>query len=319
MNRARDLYFQLRDGMSILMGRDYFHRPQPLGRFQTNPACYYNDLRAKAEWPGPRRDGIPLLAVPSLGERIIFPIMALQYGLGSLDRYFADGHGPALPQIQAVRSWLFRELEFRDSFDNWFPIFHPHKEFWSANSAMAQGQALSFLARLVSIPGTSRPYVIELMKRVQANMLQPVEYGGASIYDGSDPLLCETCTRDGNVVLNGWVFALFGIYDFAQVHDTPESHATWLLCESSLRRRLLDYIRSDGWSDYDSTGTPASPFYQELHIALLDALHILTGHTIYGDLTNRLRTGSHARNRFRYTIRKVQQRLASRRIYSREE
>ena len=167
----------LRDAISALLGQDYFHRRQPVGRFAEDPRCYYNDLRAKAMWRGRTADGIPLLYAPRLGIDIAFPIMILQYGLGCLDCHFTRGGSSYLGGVDDVWRWIVGQLAQRDHFHNQFPLLNPSIVFHSDNSGMAQGQALSFLSRLRRyLPERYSPDQIDpLLERIHDDIWKPVD------------------------------------------------------------------------------------------------------------------------------------------------
>lgn len=46
-------------------------------------------------------------------------------------------------------------------------------------------------------------------------MLKPINHGGTSIYEGDDLLFAEYTHLP--VVLNGWIFAWWGLYDYVVV------------------------------------------------------------------------------------------------------
>jgi heparosan-N-sulfate-glucuronate 5-epimerase len=90
-------------------------------------------------------------------------------------------------------------------------------------------------------------------------------------------VLEEYPTTPPSHVLNGWVFALWGLYDVA--HSQPGDGAAGELFARStetLVARLPTYEIFGGWSRYDVFPHPlinvASPFYHSLHVAQLFAL-----------------------------------------------
>ncbi len=72
----------------ILLGKSYFHGHHGIGIYFKNSKGYYNDLTKKAYWQGEFSvNHVPLLTLNSTGEKIEFPIMIIQYGLGSFELY----------------------------------------------------------------------------------------------------------------------------------------------------------------------------------------------------------------------------------------
>jgi len=317
---ARDLLPMLRDAVDILSGRGYFHAEQGLGLHWEDPRCYYNDLQSKSEWEGRTRDGIPLLYVPRLGGDVIFPIMVLQFGLGSLDMALTTGRSVAWERVEVVYRWLADTLSAADCFDNMFPAMDPENVYTSANSAMAQGQALSFLSRVVrNAPERCNVEAsFDAMDRIWADMQKPVADGGTVRLGPDGPMYSETCRGQGHVVYNGWVFALFGLRDYAEVRPGPAAEAAWNEAEEAFASSVGAMLLDDGWSVYDTDGNVASPFYQRLHIALLEAMSRLTGRDSYARVVAELVRGWRPSVRLKRTFQKAVIKLRQRRMYTGE-
>ena len=78
---------------------------------------------------------------------------------------------------------------------------------------------------------------------------------------------------------------------------------------STLERRLGKYDRGY-WSNYDWSGPIASPFYQRLHIALLQALHTLTNKDIFCEGAERWAEHDRSlKNKAKAASRKVREKL----------
>jgi hypothetical protein len=76
-----------------------------------------------------------------------------------------------------------------------------------------------------------------------------------------------------------------------------------------LKRALPFFVRSDGWSYYDTGGRLASPFYHDLHISRLEALHLLTGESAFHDQMQAFPKGNSRMNRARCTLDKIKDKL----------
>ena len=120
--KTAELPFMTRDFILMLSGRDYFHLPENLGNYFRDGRSYYNDMVGKAYWEGSMEDGVPTLFVPSINTRIHFPSMILQYGIGSLDKYFESGNRDLLKNIDSVYRWLSKNIGPDGSFDNKFNL-----------------------------------------------------------------------------------------------------------------------------------------------------------------------------------------------------
>lgn len=72
-------------------------------------------------------------------------------------------------------------------------------------------------------------------------------------------------------ILNGWAFALFGLFDGAIVTKRVDFREAFAQGCDTLVRNVRRY-NGGFWSYYDLAGYLASPFYYALHIAQLTVL-----------------------------------------------
>jgi len=293
-----------------MTGRDYFRQPQPLGPYFSDPRCYYNDVRGKAAWSGPFRHGVPLLPEPD-GSLVVSPCMVMFYGIGSVDRFLLERDSQLLQNVRAVARWLQDNV----TADSYWPTQikeDVRHEFYSANSAMNQGLALSFLVKVIRhLDGADLPtaQLTALVRSVAANMLKPAAEGGTTSRRGSDLLFLEYCRRDETVIFNGWVYAVFGLMDYVQFQVDDVAEAALECTLKTMRTRVSNYQLPDDWSRYDDSGRICSPFYHRLHISLLDALSRLTAEPVYTDCLRRAKKADTLVNRVRYTVRKIGDKL----------
>jgi hypothetical protein len=315
MRSLSELNYLVIDFIRYLRGRDYFRQPQPLGAYFRDTRCYYNDLRGKANWTGPLADGVPLLHVPALGTDIEFPIMVLLYGLGSLDCYFVEASDSHLHNVRRCVDWMLSRLHPSGCFDNNFSLVAPAGEYYSSNSGMTNGLALSFALRvvhnnLVDTPTCER--LGEAVKRIVRNTLTPVESGGTVLEADGGTYLMEHCVKSGNVVLNGWIYGVFGLWDVQRY--MPDNSVARFLDRTleTMVRALPRFYLQNGWTRYDLAGRTSSPFYHRVHCALLDALCRLThDRRLEGYLKTALAADTTAL-RCRYTFKKIRDRLTDR-------
>ena len=99
-------------------------------------------------------------------------------------------------------------------------------------------------------------------------MLQPIADGGTSDY--SDGLMLSEVPGDP-IILNGWLFSLFGLYDFCQVEPDDHFSSALNLTLETLEKKIT-LFDNGYWSKYDCGKRLASPFYHDLHIAQLTTL-----------------------------------------------
>lgn len=136
---------------------------------------------------------------------------------------------------------------------------------------MTQGEGISVLVRAYTL--TQNSAYVEAARRALGPMQKPIEDGGTCRVVPEGLILEEVPAEDYKAILNGWVFALFGLYDFLLVEDSSEARQMLKKSLSALVAYLPSY-NAGYWSYYDLSGHLASPFYQRLHIAQLEALSL---------------------------------------------
>lgn len=280
----------------------------PLGRqvAENGLAGYYVDFTVKArspEWPPP---------APSAVEADLH-VTAAQWALGCVERFLAGegdvwlegarnaAHSLAAEQVEDG-GWVHDE-----PFPHTFELEPP----WL--SAMAQGEGASLLARVAELAG--EPELLEPARRAIEPLLAEPSPGGlvAELPDGS-PFPQEYPTEPASHVLNGGIFAIWGIRDLAIA--TGEERLARAF-ERGVDALAANVRRWDTgfWSRYDLFPHPlrnvASPAYHELHIHQLAATQRLAPRAELAAAIERFRAyAASARNRRRALLAKVMFRLA---------
>jgi hypothetical protein len=259
----------LKHWTAMATGRSYWHQEQGVGR-QFHPGQlrgYFNDLTAKAEWPGETdASGVPLCKCA--GAYVHWPVTVAQKGLAHWDLWLESGRTAQAHWIafHEIAQWLLRAQDDRGGWVHPVP-FHPRA--LSRFSCMSQGEGVSILVRAFSQTGEEQ--YLQAARRALEVMLEPVENGGTAVYLTNQVVLEEYPSPDRAPVLNGWIFAIFGLYDYELATSDEEMSQALRITT----RTLADWLpRFDCrfWSRYDSAGMIASPFYHRLHIAQLDVL-----------------------------------------------
>ncbi|HEU5243436.1 MAG TPA: D-glucuronyl C5-epimerase family protein [Gaiellaceae bacterium] len=140
-------------------------------------------------------------------------------------------------------------------------------------SAMAQGQIASVFVRAASRDESAAETALGALRP----LLDRAEPFVVETKVG--PVLEEAPTATPSLVLNGWIYALWGVRDVAVGLDSAEAAA---LFDESVQALLatLDEYDTGWWSRYSlwADGRDlAKPFYHRIHVAQLEALHALTG------------------------------------------
>lgn len=249
---------------------------------------YYMTFESKADYPGPFDGrGIPLLDYRGRLGLQYNPIAIAQYGLGNYNLFLLDGDLERRRKSLAAADWLAETLA-RTSEGFWVWLHHFDWEYrdrlkapW--RSGLAQGQGISLLLRAYAETGEAK--YLEAATRAFEALAAPVDRGGTLFMDErGDPWIEEYIVSPPTHILNGFIWALWGVYDFHCATRRPDALSLWERCLGTLRANLHRYD-AGFWSLYEQSGTPlrmlASPFYHELHIVQLEVLHRLTGDEVF--------------------------------------
>ena len=234
---------------------------------------YYNDLRVELgtdDAAEARRRLQAFVSVRNHANHVTVAQLALgAWQMRAVDEawleVFADG-----------AAWLANALEDDGGLPYLFAMPHTYTINPPWYSAMAQGQAASVFVRAVLSLGDDS--YIEAAERA----IRPLTTDDSSIVVNTreGPVLQEYPTEPASHVLNGWMFALWGLYDVAMLAEhagrtAQEAHRAFLDGTATLARRIDLYDAGLGWSRYDlyphRLMHVASPFYHRLHVALLEA------------------------------------------------
>lgn len=251
--------------------------------FDGGLAEYYQDFSNKANYPGPYDShGIPLLDYRGRIGRQYNPIAIAQYGLGNYNLYRGTGQAERRRKFLKAAAWLVEHLEVNEY---GVPVWHHHFD-WEYRgilkapwySALAQGQGLSLLVRVFQ-ETRERRYLVAAEKAFKAFTLG-VQEGGVTYQDKARNYWFEEYLVDPpSHVLNGFLWAAWGVYDYALLtgHETALS-----LFQEAVKTLSANLSRYDTgyWSLYELSPTRlpmlASPFYHRLHIVQLQVIYQLT-------------------------------------------
>lgn len=206
-------------------------------------------------------------------------VTVAQYGLGAYERWL-DGEGEQW-LAAALRSG--RHLcDCQEPSGAWLhhrPFAHtfPVKAPWC--SAIAQGEAASLLVRLHQQTGEERFAQAALL--ALAPLRRPLAAGGVGDRLGGTVWFEEYPCQPASHVLNGFIFALWGLRDVAVALGDGDARALFAAGVESLVANLRRYD-TGYWSLYSLFPHPvrnvASSFYHDLHINQLEATNRLAPH-----------------------------------------
>lgn len=275
--RLENLGYRLRlsKGAPNILGTEASFNP-PIGHNWAAgepPRGYYIDFRDKPpaptwppHWMEPREEQ--------------FGVAYAQWGLGAFERYL-DGEGEEwLAAARGAGEYIVSCLEDGGRLDGaWLhllPMPHTFPVAAPWISAMAQGECASLLVRLYLETGEEE--FSDAAVRALKTMRLPVADGGTLAEIDGNPVLEEYPTSSPSAVLNGSIFAIWGLYDVGVGLGDAEAMRFFEDASSGLAA-LIDRYDLGWWSRYDLYPHPrpnvATPAYHLLHIHQLTALATL--------------------------------------------
>lgn len=234
------------------------------------------------------------------GQRADHPVAYAQYGISALMEYEATGEQLWLDR--AVRH-AERLAEIRTERDGawWFPYLFPWTYYQRTMtvpwwSGMAQGQALSLFTRLAEATGDTR--WSDAAHSTWLSFLQPREAGvpWSTMVDSGHLFFEEYAgNQPPLLVLNGHVFALFGVYDYWRMTGDAEA-ARYIDGAATTVLAIMPLIRNPGGVSYYCVQAVycQSPLWQNsayhaIHSWQLDTVARLTGDARFSEWAQLLR------------------------------
>lgn len=245
------------------------------------------------------------------------PIAIAQYGLGNYNLWKHTADPARKEKFFCVADWLVSHLEpNRHGLFVWKHHFDwEYRETLKAPwySALAQGQGISLLVRAYKDSGEER--YLEAAASAFQSFQCPISAGGVAFTDESGDLWFEEyIVAPPTHILNGFIWALWGVYDYALATNDRSAQD---LFSKGVRTLLHNLGRYDlgFWSLYEQSGTRlpmvASSFYHRLHIVQLRVMHRLTGENLFAETAERWDSYKNSRaNRLRALLYKAAFKLA---------
>lgn len=261
--------YNIKKWCKMLTGKSVLHVNQDLGK-EFEPDIikgYFNNMTEKVtkEPELLHSKKLPLITIEK-GDMIEFPVAIFQYGLGAYDLFLQSKDEIYYQKFIQCASWALQHQEVSGAWDN-FSFYYPDYPY----GAMCQGEGASLLIRAYT--ATQDVRYLKSAKKAIDFMLLPIEDGGTTSYQNGGPCFLEYTHRPA--VLNGWVFALFGLYDFSIACGEQYYIDIYKNAVLELAKQLYQFV-GNYWSMYDLDGRIASPFYHNLHIAQMEALYLIT-------------------------------------------
>ena len=261
----------------MMAGKSISHVNQGPGTCysKTEIAGYYNDLTEKITQDAPD------ILVPKYhvdtGEEIYFSIGIFQYGLAAYDLFLKTKDEVYKKKLIACADWA---VENQQMDGGWVTFAYSHPE--APYSSMAQGEGISMLIRAELV--TEEQCYTNAICKAKDFMLKPIGEGGTTEYADGNVIFYESTVIPA--VLNGWIFSLWGLYDYCKYTNDDETRTILDSTLETLKRKLPDFDMKY-WSKYDAGNRVCSPFYHKLHIAQLNTMYDLFGDSAYKEFAEK--------------------------------
>jgi hypothetical protein len=255
---------------------------------------YYMPFLYKANYPGPFDDqGIPLLDYHGKVSLQYNPIAIAQYALAHYNLFARTNEQKHFDIFLKQVDWLVSNLEMNPK---GLYVWNHHfdweyrevlKDPWY--SALAQGQGISALVR--AYRKTGQESYMEAAQRAFETFKYGIRNGGVKYTDDKGYVwLEEAIVEPPTHILNGFIWSLWGIYDYYLVTHDADVKQLFDNCVATLKGNLATYD-IDFWSLYEHSGTRlkmiASPFSHSLHIVQLRVMYRLTDEEVFKEFAQR--------------------------------
>lgn len=225
--------------------------------------------------------GIPFIILNQ--TRYYYPILVIQYGLMAhefiqmnleVDKYTSV--------LKKCIEWLEENWQiFRDAivWENPEELQFRIPKGWV--SGMAQGQAISLYLRVYQL--YNDPKYLVTAEKIYNSFNYSYEEGGFMRRDEKDCIWFEEFpTSKPSFVLNGFIYAILGIYDLYRINRSDELKNMWDQCVNTLETNLYKYDVWY-WSIYDQNKKQLVSYYYQknVHIPLMKIMYQLTNKEIF--------------------------------------
>jgi heparosan-N-sulfate-glucuronate 5-epimerase len=223
-------------------------------------------------------EGIPQITVA--GRYVYNPVATAKVALGHFELYLQGASKEAhYTSFIKLADWLLKtQVVESQGIGLWYYDFDiPDRCRAPWGSAMAQGLSISVLLRAFQETNEQR-YLDGARLALNAFKYTVEEGGVTSVEEDGSVFYEEVAQRPLTHTLNGFIYSLWGIYDFYRV--TRDSAALKLFQQGviALKQRIGDYD-SGKWSYYNLSSPPrlASLGYHKVHTSQLYVMHRITG------------------------------------------
>lgn len=256
-----------------------FQRPKILGK-------YYLNFSSKIYYPDNfDESNIPIYHLNN--QSMYHPTVICQYALGLYEHFLNSNKDKEKfkKYFLSQANWLIDNYYQIDDSAIWL-MNYDMKEYkilspWA--SALSQGEAISVLLRAHQLTKKSI-YCDVALKALNSFSINIKNNGFMRIVDTDSFLYEEYPTQKMNFALNGFIFSLYGLYDFYLFNQNYLAEQLFDKGIITLKRSLQNFDLGY-WSKYslyyDPIEYPASYKYHALHVEMLKSLYFITSEKIF--------------------------------------
>ena len=310
------ILYLIRDFILYLIGKNYFHLPEKKGKYRNSFAFYYVEMKGKYYWRGKISENqVPILWFPELGIYIEFPSMVIQWGLGAVEVYSEDNDLISKDCILRCYEWIKKNLDEKGALNNHFIQIDSAAGYTSNMSDMTQSLAISFVCRAHFLGFIDE----QEAKIVCKNLANPIiarilRESNFEVTKKKNIYLYEYYMKEKYLVLNGWIFTIFGLIDLKKLNYDQVTDSILINTISTLIDFLPKFLNLK-----EKQRILTHPTYHDLHIIQLDILYEITKKNEFLKYANLFRESNNFYNRFKYTTMKIIEKLYDQYPYSTEK
>ena len=265
---------------NLYLGVGNISHDEKLGAYYQDftPAIYHFEHNSMGDFD---ENGIPYLHDPKGNYYSI--VYIIQYALINHDLMLKGDDAEERKRIiKKCLDWLEAKKEdFRDSivWRSPYNVQYDLPEGWV--SAMYQGQAISLFLRGFQLFGDEK--YLKIAEKTFEFFKYDYAEGGAKRIDENGCLWFEEYpSSTPSLVLNGYIYTMFGFYDLYRVTKSGRAKETFDECVKTLEKNLYKYDVWY-WSVYDQLKKELVSYYYQknVHIPLMEIMHRLTGKGIF--------------------------------------
>jgi hypothetical protein len=282
-----------------------YYRSEAVANYEPEPPlAYYLAHTPRAAYTGPTDpDGLPLYTID--GAQDYLPVLVALFALGHCDRYLRTGEQDHHTMLVHAADWFVGHQQNDGGWRTPWPMRKFNLEAGFV-SAMAQGMGISTLVRAYRLENHD-DYLRAATAAVDLFTIPVAEGGVRTETDGRVFYEEYPCDPPAHV-LNGFLYAVWGLYDLIRLQDDPAVRSLW---DDGLSTLIawLPLFDSGYWSWYHigpGIANPATIPYHKLHIEQLRVMHAITGEAVFAEYADRW-TGylSHRFNAMRTLPKKI--------------